>query len=343
MTQVAEGELISRERPARTPRILAGLLGATFILSAFLKALDPVAFAVQVSYYGILHAPSWVEGIALGVIALEAALGMALLAGLWLRKVTLPLVLGLLAAFTLLILWGWMAKGLKDCGCFGRYLPMTPPAAMLKNFVLLGVAALAWRMKKTQEPGILGGTGSAVSRFKGRQVGLVACTALLMAGVAARQPFKTQAQAEAPDRGAKPATVRAEGQVTPAQGKLAKYRIAWQGRRLDLSAGVYLVAMISDSCEHCGQIVADLNKAMQVPGFPPVVGLVLGEKDSLERFRQTHKPEFATRLIEPLEFFDLIGEAPPRFILSRDGATVRFWDKDLPEPQAIIQEAGRAH
>jgi len=120
------------------------LLAIVLIISAMLKALDWTAFAVQVSYYGIVREPAVVKGIALGLIGLEAALGMALLLRLALRRATLPATFALLAGFTALLAWAWAFRDLRNCGCFGKFLPMTPPEAILKNVVMMAMVAFAW-------------------------------------------------------------------------------------------------------------------------------------------------------------------------------------------------------
>ena len=118
-------------------RVILRVLGVVFILSAVLKALDLTAFAVQISYYDIVREPWIVWSIALAMIGLEAMLGLAMLTGVWLRWVTLPAVLALLVGFTGLLGWAWAFTDLEDCGCFGKYLPMTPGESILKNGVLI--------------------------------------------------------------------------------------------------------------------------------------------------------------------------------------------------------------
>ena len=138
--------------------------------------------------------------------------------------------------------------------------------------------------------------------------------------------------------GSEAAALRMGGSAAAGSSKFAAYPVDWEGKRLDLAQGLYLVAMLSDSCEHCADIVDGLNRLSQKPDFPPIVGLILGEEDTLRSFRQTYRPRFATRLIPVLEFFDLIGDAPPRFYVLRDGKSLKYWDENLPA-EAAFREA----
>jgi len=135
--------------------------------------------------------------------------------------------------------------------------------------------------------------------------------------------------------GSEAAARRMGGSTAPGISKFGAYPVDWEGKRLDLAKGVCVVAMLSDSCEHCAEIVEGLNRLSQKPDFPPIAGLILGEEDTLRSFRQTYRPRFATRLIPVLEFFDLIGDAPPRFYVLRDGKSLKYWDENLPAEVAF--------
>ena len=115
------------------------------------------------------------------------------------------------------------------------------------------------------------------------------------------------------------------------RGRFSKYSVDWNGQRINLAEGIYLVAMLSDSCLDCAEMVNELNHLYESPGCPLIVGLFLGEKNTLRTFQQAYRPQFPTRLIPDLEFFSLIGNSPPRFIVVKDGRQIQYWDKGLPE------------
>ena len=133
-------------RRAQGFRAAAGVaqtvLGLIFMLSAVLKAVDVTSFAEQIPYYGIIRADGAVRAAAWATLISEAALGVALCRR-WRPKLVLPATLALLLAFTVLILYAWAFRGLAECGCFGRFLPMTPGVSVIKNVLMMALAGMA--------------------------------------------------------------------------------------------------------------------------------------------------------------------------------------------------------
>jgi hypothetical protein len=322
------------------------LLGGIFILSALLKGLDATAFAVQISYFGLIRTPWLVKTLAILIVGVEAALGGMLLFKIGLRRVTLPATLGVLAAFSALLAWSWLFTDIKDCGCFGKFLKMTPGVSLLKNIFLAGLCLAGWRgtvsgLESTQahRPSVLGRFSffpltSSTLASAGMAFSLMALA--LFTSQAELSPHSGAASPGAGSAGAGNAASNA------GERKLAKHVMQWEGKRIDLGHGVYLVALLSDSCEHCAELVAELNRYGQDHQLPTIAGLILGEEDTYEQFKASFQPQFATLRIPVLEFFDLIGNAPPRFYLTAEGKPLKFWDERLPSAEEIRQAAAKA-
>ena len=65
--------------------------------------------------------------------------------------------------------------------------------------------------------------------------------------------------------------------------------------RRDLGKGKYFVAILSTSCAHCEEEARRLSKIPRFfPDFPPIVGLCLGEEETLSQFRERGEIEFPT-------------------------------------------------
>jgi uncharacterized membrane protein YphA (DoxX/SURF4 family) len=122
--------------------ILGGMaLGVVFLIAAWGKALDPLAFAEEIRAQGlelVLSAPL----LAVLFVAVEAALGVALLLGLRRLWVVAPTT-ALAALFVFLngrAYWRFR-HGLIDasdsCGCFGSLLSRTPAEAFWQDLLLL--------------------------------------------------------------------------------------------------------------------------------------------------------------------------------------------------------------
>ncbi len=283
-------------------RTIEILLGAVFIFSAVTKALDLYSFAVQVSYYGVVRDPNLVRTVANTMVCVEAAFGVALLAGLRLRGLVLLATAGLLVGFSALIAYAWAFKGLKDCGCFGAYIKMGPGVSIGKNIVLLALVGggLYLLMKKRDDSGAQPDRGPSRMGW--------ALGALGIAIVAVSAAFGKPAPAETP------------ANTASADRPFAAYLVETEGATIDLGKGDYLVAMLSATCEHCQAAVAVLNDLAAEPDMLPIVSLMLGTEEEMMDFESLTDPQFPTQVIDALQFMNLIGTEPPRFYLVRDGA-----------------------
>jgi len=93
------------------------LLGAVLVVAGALKIPDPAAAVRAVRAYRLL--PEGLVGpVAFGLPVLEIAIGLALLAGVFVRTAALATAV-LMVVFVLAVGSAW-ARGLQiDCGCFG--------------------------------------------------------------------------------------------------------------------------------------------------------------------------------------------------------------------------------
>src|SRR3954451_22672294 len=111
---------MERNRPvlALWPATLARLvLGGVFVVAGVLKVPDPAAAVRAVRAYRLLAEPL-VAPVAFGLPVVEIAVGLALLAGVFVRTAALAAAV-LLVVFIGAVGSAW-ARGLQiDCGCFG--------------------------------------------------------------------------------------------------------------------------------------------------------------------------------------------------------------------------------
>jgi uncharacterized membrane protein YphA (DoxX/SURF4 family) len=121
------------------------VLGGVFVVSGALKVPDPAAAVRAVRAYQLL--PEWlVAPVAFGLPVLEIAVGLALLAGVFVRTAATAAAV-LLVVFMVGVGSAW-ARGLQiDCGCFGDGGQVAAgetayPLAMFRDGALL-LAALA--------------------------------------------------------------------------------------------------------------------------------------------------------------------------------------------------------
>ena len=131
----------------RLRRFCAILIGLVFLASGLLKLLDPVGTGLIVSEYfkffhlGFLQGTAKALGMVLSLV--EAITGAALISGVF-RKTTAIVTSVLVVFFTIITLILWIAKPEMDCGCFGEAIHLSHGQTLLKNLVLLALAALAF-------------------------------------------------------------------------------------------------------------------------------------------------------------------------------------------------------
>jgi uncharacterized membrane protein YphA (DoxX/SURF4 family) len=93
------------------------VLGGVFVVAGALKLPDPAAAVRAVRAYQLLPEPL-VGPVAFGLPVLEIAIGLALLAGVFVRTAAIASAV-LLVVFLAGVISAW-ARGLQiDCGCFG--------------------------------------------------------------------------------------------------------------------------------------------------------------------------------------------------------------------------------
>lgn len=120
-------------------RIFVGIL---FIISGLIKLNDPVGFSYKLDEYfsqPVFNMPFFVPfslAIALCLVILEVVLGVMLLIG-FKPKSTIWSLLLLIVMFSFLTFYSAYFDVVKDCGCFGDALHLTPWQSFTKDVILL--------------------------------------------------------------------------------------------------------------------------------------------------------------------------------------------------------------
>ena len=120
-------------------RIFVGIL---FIISGFIKLNDPLGFSYKLQeYFGadVLNLEFLIPYALLFsvfVVVFEVVLGVFLLLG-YLPKFTIYSLLAMIVFFTFLTFYSAYFDKVKDCGCFGDALKLTPWESFTKDVILL--------------------------------------------------------------------------------------------------------------------------------------------------------------------------------------------------------------
>lgn len=123
------------------------LVALTFVVSGFVKIVDPVGTQIKLGDYAAAlgmgsAVPQWLLlAAAVALAAAEATLGVMLLVAIRRRLVT-RLLLAFMLCMTAVTVWIYAADPVSDCGCFGDAIHLTNGQTLAKNIVLLALTAL---------------------------------------------------------------------------------------------------------------------------------------------------------------------------------------------------------
>lgn len=135
-------------------RLFVGIL---FIISGLIKLNDPVGFSYKLAEYfseAVFNIPifePFALAIALFLVILEVVLGVLLLIG-YKTKLTIWSLLILIVLFTFLTFYSAYFDVVKDCGCFGDALKLTPWQSFTKDVVLLLFILILYFNQKLVQP-----------------------------------------------------------------------------------------------------------------------------------------------------------------------------------------------
>ncbi|PIY09336.1 MAG: DoxX family protein, partial [Flavobacteriaceae bacterium CG_4_10_14_3_um_filter_33_47] len=117
-------------------------VGVLFIISGFIKLNDPLGFSYKLQEYfsiEVLNIPflePYALMISVLVVVFEVVLGVFLLIG-YQRKFTIWSLLLMIVFFSFLTFYSAYFDKVKDCGCFGDALKLTPWESFSKDIILL--------------------------------------------------------------------------------------------------------------------------------------------------------------------------------------------------------------
>ena len=129
-----------------TALVLRVVLAAVFLYAAYTKLRQPwLVFAMSIDAYGLL--PEFgVLAVARTLPWLEAVLGVLLLAGIWLRAVSVMTAAILGVFFVIMVMSFGKGMGI-DCGCFGVGEALTAKTLIRDGLLLaaaIGLVILSW-------------------------------------------------------------------------------------------------------------------------------------------------------------------------------------------------------
>src|SRR5688572_28216775 len=148
-------------------------IGVLFIISGLIKANDPLGFSYKLDEYFTVFSVESLTAISLPlamfICIIEVGLGVAALMGYRMVLVTWLLLL-MIVFFSFLTFYSAWFDVVKDCGCFGDALKLTPWQSFTKDILLLVLILIIFFNRNTITP-----------LFGEKATNLIAYTGLLIA------------------------------------------------------------------------------------------------------------------------------------------------------------------
>lgn len=163
------------------------LVGVVFTVSGFLKAVDPVGTSLKVSEYlqafglsgaaGVSDFTGFALAAAAVLCSVEFLTGIFILAD-WKQRLFPLAALCMTAFFFVLTLVSALTGLVRDCGCFGEALELSPWQTFYKNVVLLACSLVLCFVGKRRGEG-----GCSRKSSRARRLTLYAVSPLFILGV----------------------------------------------------------------------------------------------------------------------------------------------------------------
>jgi len=135
-------------------KIIRIITGLVFMLSGFVKGVDPLGTAYRFEDYFIVYHLTWLMPLVLvlsiTLCTVEFVLGAMLVFNLRARF-TAWVLLVMMSFFTVLTFFDALSSLVPDCGCFGDAIKLTNWQTFYKNVVLIVFAGLIFTYRRKQD------------------------------------------------------------------------------------------------------------------------------------------------------------------------------------------------
>ncbi len=304
-----------------TARIVVSIL---FLISGISKMFPIWMFEKQLVDLGVC---GWCEAPYFSrlLIALEIAIGIAILQRHFLKRFVIPVTAFLLVAFCVHLSIEMVKHGAMNgnCGCFGQLIPMTPLEAFIKNILTLGLLVYIYKTSEEHERGqnrfMVPMFLYAVSAFgmfaafpfcpcepetqeaTGDVVVLDAdeIPAGAVDSLNAANVIDTNQVVTSPIEGNNIETVVTEVQPPQVKSRFSEFKTIG-GKKVNLDEGKKLVCFFAPGCDHCRETAKELKALAAKMKLPDTYIIFMDEEAFLI-------PEFLkeTAFNKPFEVIDI--------------------------------------
>ena len=303
--------------------ILRLIISALFIVSAVAKLYPSPYFAISTFEVKQLYPLGFSEGFAPYfsriLNGIEFALGIAILLKDYLKKITIPATILLLAVFTIHLSYTTFVSGnAGHCGCFGELIPMTPVEAIIKNIIAIGL--LVWLFK------ILPADGKS-NFWLLKSVGLGCILGLFMlAPIRPVTEVIEEPTSEIQDNLGvvvdssalltveEPATAITKDTIKKAEEKKTenapkKVKSGYEKYFSGIDTDKKILCYFVPGCDHCMDTAKELNEMRKKDkNFPPVYVIFMNEEpEKIPTFFEFAGTKFPYKMIDVIPFWTELG------------------------------------
>lgn len=270
------------------------LIGVVFVFSAYSKLIMPGLIEIILVDHGFFRDRSSAAFFVRILIGGELALGLLFFQKNFLKQVVIPLSVLFLTVFTVYLVYtGFILKDTQNCGCFGDVLKMSPIESIVKNIILIVFIVILYGI---------------TPKGKNRFVIPVAILVISFATVFVAAPIKD---------------------LKNFRFKSYSY---FEGKgRVDLSTGEEIIAVFNLDCEHCQETAKEIVQLEKAGKKLPAVYALFFKEGNItpQMFNIITGSNFPYAMISAKEFFDLIGNSPPRLYWIKNGEIKKVWDDNF--------------
>ena len=269
------------------------VIGFVFLVSSLLKAIDTANFANLMSQYGI----PWFGYFAPFLILLETILALLLIYNVC-PRIASVITMVFLVAVSLIFLYGWIHRGIRNCGCFGAitWLNSKPWFTFVRNGILL--AFLIPSILKPQQ-----GASHSISVIVFMAV--IGIMVMFMCGFSMHGAKCLQKQQKSFEP------------VHLSDSKLSNLVSC-------SSDSTYMVFAFSYNCPYCQNSIGNVNQYQQMGYVDKVIGIAVEDSKARERFERLFETNFMIKELSHWTMAHLTNTLPTVYIIRQDSIVSQY-------------------
>ncbi|HOE05683.1 MAG TPA: MauE/DoxX family redox-associated membrane protein [Bacteroidales bacterium] len=288
----------------------------------------------------------WAPYFARVMIAIEIALGIAIIQPHFIKRLVVPATVMLLVVFNVHLTIQMINHGAMtgNCGCFGQLIPMTPLEAFIKNIVFIAMLVYLFFHVNDKEKG----------KNKFAYLAVIALSStLFMFLLFPFCPCKKTSETAVPVFEADSTTMAIQdtsiavdvnmitdttknatssktpsNNITKKRSRFSEFR-AFGNTRVDLDEGSKIVCFFAPGCEHCVETAKELQHLSETSNIPDVYVFFMDEEvEKIPQFQSECHCKFPYIILDIRRFWELLGSNAdtPGVYLLNNGEIVKFYE-----------------